>query len=770
MKDLILCHEGSLYDIMSFDLMSFTFQTEFGDIPIKDANILQKVGGEDEDGGFILLGDVLETPNGELYILINENDENFHGVTVERLRLFDERLKELDSNELGKGVIGDKLRIPMDIVDELKTLLESYNMNHIFNYVYNKESYEEKLLNLKKEKEESKKSELKNIAIVKDTNNGDVYYACNDKKNEAIDLIKVIFLGSELLEEEDYLRVTFGYDFYLEMLEFGDIVEITPTELMLIVGSKITKSMEEKSNQTHVWNILEDGSLECTEECPCRTQNYSCDSDDREESQKEQLEESVNEWNCPFGTVCDCKNQDECRLLDVVKDQNIKESDSEHYHEKDVNSQDMQIDYGRNVKEYKDYSDFLKNHNMSHPIRGEMTSYEKNNLLPKAFIEEFCDSYDSKKMQEGLSMSTLKYMIQDKFNVEINDSSKSFIEEALMNIVADGVFGRVENPYILDLIAEKYGVDFEDDFKKIEDSDLYHIFETIQATFLTVELSKDAFINAIISGSEKMRELIELKDKKSNEGKKEKIDNNPREVLKYFKEDKREDDARFANYTDFLRNCTLDTLDSEYTEFYMRVNILHRDFISILADSNYDGDMLDGYVTARKFNKHFSNRYKLSVLDDSVESIKRAVKHIFQFFNMDFKDFSYIDNTMKINYSGDYDEDFHKLSKDDFEEIRNVMNSVIDESSGLSVPTIIHAIDQGVIKMYKIANPETRAIADEIEVTTIKKKDSENTETSKEDTESNDKDDYNDEEELCVSCKKKDRLVGAYYCLACLFN
>jgi hypothetical protein len=72
-----------------------------------------------------------------------------------------------------------------------------------------------------------------NINIVKDFN-GDYYtyfYACNNKEKNQIDLIKVVFVGTYLLEEEDYSRRTLSHDVYLDSIDAGTLKEVSPQEL-----------------------------------------------------------------------------------------------------------------------------------------------------------------------------------------------------------------------------------------------------------------------------------------------------------------------------------------------------------------------------------------------------------------------------------------------------------------------------------------------------------------------------------------------------------
>lgn len=72
-----------------------------------------------------------------------------------------------------------------------------------------------------------------NIEIVKSYNGAyyTYYYACNDKDNKKIDLIKVIFVGSTLIEEETYERNTVSYDDYQDYVRSGIYESVSPREL-----------------------------------------------------------------------------------------------------------------------------------------------------------------------------------------------------------------------------------------------------------------------------------------------------------------------------------------------------------------------------------------------------------------------------------------------------------------------------------------------------------------------------------------------------------
>ncbi|MGV4321292.1 hypothetical protein [Bacillus mojavensis] len=71
-----------------------------------------------------------------------------------------------------------------------------------------------------------------NVKIARKFKDGDTtyYYICNNKEENMIDLIKVVFVGSDILEEE-YTRKTMTYMEYLDLIESGELKEVDPMEL-----------------------------------------------------------------------------------------------------------------------------------------------------------------------------------------------------------------------------------------------------------------------------------------------------------------------------------------------------------------------------------------------------------------------------------------------------------------------------------------------------------------------------------------------------------
>lgn len=99
-----------------------------------------------------------------------------------------------------------------------------------------------------------------NITVVRAVVLDDVkyYYACNNAENEEVDLIKVIFVGSTLLEEEKHERITVSHEQYLDMIEEGELVEVSPNQLQNYVTGKL---YGQKSN------VCEDCSEDCGNPC-----------------------------------------------------------------------------------------------------------------------------------------------------------------------------------------------------------------------------------------------------------------------------------------------------------------------------------------------------------------------------------------------------------------------------------------------------------------------------------------------------------------------
>lgn len=134
-----------------------------------------------------------------------------------------------------------------------------------------------------------------NIVIVRDMTGGEFngyYYACNNKKHEEVDLIKVVFIGSTLLKEEDYERVTVSHEEYLDMVTDGDFVEVNPNELMNYVTGRQSFARAEQHRADDVdvddffeddENFEEDDYGNVCDDCGCNFEDCECEDEDDEE-------------------------------------------------------------------------------------------------------------------------------------------------------------------------------------------------------------------------------------------------------------------------------------------------------------------------------------------------------------------------------------------------------------------------------------------------------------------------------------------------------
>lgn len=133
-----------------------------------------------------------------------------------------------------------------------------------------------------------------NIRVYRSKLDGEIgyVYVGNNKEEETVDIIKVVYVGHHLIEEEDYERITVDYDTFLEMVENGDLIHVQPMELAnyvtgLTYGRKATASPE-KVTKDIVPLDIEDDEEECCEEC--------CEEEDVCEDCGEYVED------------CDCKD------------------------------------------------------------------------------------------------------------------------------------------------------------------------------------------------------------------------------------------------------------------------------------------------------------------------------------------------------------------------------------------------------------------------------------------------------------------------------
>lgn len=187
-------------DVASIDFLTNSVSVKDAEGEIHTANI-DKVERLDYLGKFkgqnLFNRDVLETHDGKLF----EIDLGEDGLI--QLHLLDKRLNRV---EAGKKI------------DKLDIHKVAPHVNVIGNYFQLIQEVETVDFNIK-------------IVRVSEDAFYTYYYACNNKARGTIDLIKVIYMGSVLLPEEDYERIEMTYDTYLDFVEKGKITIASPREL-----------------------------------------------------------------------------------------------------------------------------------------------------------------------------------------------------------------------------------------------------------------------------------------------------------------------------------------------------------------------------------------------------------------------------------------------------------------------------------------------------------------------------------------------------------
>lgn len=203
-------------------------------IKAENAKLLRHIG--ELDGETIVENDVITDSIGNLYEVTLEK-----GVTVYAL-----------NNKLER--IG--IQLVADSLDELEGL---------YGLVGNINQFEIQTVDF-------------NVKIAKLTDDRGInyFYACNNKKKEEVDLIKVIYMGHQLLEEEEYERINVSHEEYLTMLDEGALEEVAPQELAnYVLGMTYGKN--------HVKKYSPCDSCTCEEECEENENIYDERDDNLEE-------------------------------------------------------------------------------------------------------------------------------------------------------------------------------------------------------------------------------------------------------------------------------------------------------------------------------------------------------------------------------------------------------------------------------------------------------------------------------------------------------
>lgn len=247
------------FDLLSSKVTVKDFEGKVSTLSITEVKFLRIVGKFGED--VVLDGDLfrsLNTDDLELYQIELSED----GKLV--------RFSYLDEN-LEKEQVGDFF--DKEILENVATgkleLIGNINDKDLF------EEEEEVSLDF-------------NIKIVKDTNDDTYYYACVNAEDDVIDLIKVIFIGANLLEEQ-YLRNTIDKEEYVEYVKEGLLVEVTPSELQSYayqltrkqVVTNVPSATEDNNDISLCYPTCEADCQECLEsdeeDGECVVCNRDCD-------------------------------------------------------------------------------------------------------------------------------------------------------------------------------------------------------------------------------------------------------------------------------------------------------------------------------------------------------------------------------------------------------------------------------------------------------------------------------------------------------------
>jgi hypothetical protein len=140
-----------------------------------------------------------------------------------------------------------------------------------------------------------------NIRIVRVNNKDGVqyFYVGNNKENETVDVIKVVYAGQHLLEEEEYHRFTISHEEYLALVKQGVYKEVQPMELANYILGLTNGKISAKNND--VTNLDADDDLDDICETPCE----DCDCE-LSESVEEEEEEYCDECQ-ELEEDCDCE-------------------------------------------------------------------------------------------------------------------------------------------------------------------------------------------------------------------------------------------------------------------------------------------------------------------------------------------------------------------------------------------------------------------------------------------------------------------------------
>lgn len=187
-----LINEG----VTLIDTAGETYETTLADV--EEVKLVGKYNGIDGEH-YIYDGDVIESKvNGDMYEIVHAG----HGLMTPCL--LNKKLERVNRSTTVDTSV-------------LKGLMNNYLLKG----------------NVRELRLEINKKTNFNIVTVREIVNGDVryHYACNNKEESKVDLIKVVFIGHKLLTEEDYERMTLEYDEYIEMIDNGILKVVNPQEI-----------------------------------------------------------------------------------------------------------------------------------------------------------------------------------------------------------------------------------------------------------------------------------------------------------------------------------------------------------------------------------------------------------------------------------------------------------------------------------------------------------------------------------------------------------
>lgn len=224
------------FDIINSEVTIKDVEDNISTLSLKDAKFLELIGVIGEN--VIIDGDVLVDANNTLYEIELQKDNTvlFH--------LLGENQERIGS---GKPLDKNGLEVFAGI------LLPIGNINDAFLF----EDEDDALLDF-------------NVKIMKDTEDNTYFYACYNEEEEVIDLIKVVFIGANLLEE-GYTRTTLEFDEYLDIVKEGLLVESSPSELQnyayqLSRNTKSTNQVENKQESELCFESCDKNCKACLEE------------------------------------------------------------------------------------------------------------------------------------------------------------------------------------------------------------------------------------------------------------------------------------------------------------------------------------------------------------------------------------------------------------------------------------------------------------------------------------------------------------------------